>query len=459
MRADLAGAASARNADREADATLERQVWSLAWPVIVNLLSEAAVGLVDTLIVGRLGRDAVAAVGVGAQILGSVSVVTMAIGTGTVALVARHVGSGEVGMVRRVTGQSMVAALGLAVLAIVPVLIWTEQVVRLFGVDSAVVAQSAAFTRVVMMAIPGGAVGFVVASTLRAAGDTRTPLAFGLVVNAINVVLNYVFVFGAFGLPALGVRGSALATAVAFTTGATIGVVLLARGGLRVQVGIRDLRPDRALLLRIARIGAPTGIEMFAMQMGFLVYLVFASRYGTAAVAAYFIGVRILALAFLPGIGFATAASALVGQSLGAGLPERATEAGRVAVRLAVRFMSSAGLLLFVFAGTIARLFVDDPATIEDTRWFIYMLALCQPLMAVDYALGGSLRGAGDTRFTLVTLFAGLYGCRLAFAWVVTHVLELSVAWLWAALIGDYAARAAMKSWRYRSRAWQRVRV
>jgi len=310
-----------------------------------------------------------------------------------------------------------------------------------------------------MMGIPGGAVGFVVASALRAAGDTRTPLAFGLVVNVINVVLNYVFVFGAFGLPALGVRGSALATAVAFTTGATIGVVLLARGGLRVQVGIRDLRPDRALLLRIARIGAPTGIEMFAMQMGFLVYLVFASRYGTAAVAAYFIGVRILALAFLPGIGFATAASALVGQSLGAGLPERATEAGRVAVRLAVRFMSSAGLLLFVFAGTIARLFVDDPATIEDTRWFIYMLALCQPLMAVDYALGGSLRGAGDTRFTLVTLFAGLYGCRLAFAWVVTHVLELSVAWLWAALIGDYAARAAMKSWRYRSRAWQRVRV
>src|SRR5512144_1492778 len=106
MRADLAGAASARNAERGADTTLERQVWSLAWPVIVNLLSEAAVGLVDTLIVGRLGRDAVAAVGVGAQILGSVSVVTMAVGTGTVALVARHVGSGEVGMVRRVTGQS-----------------------------------------------------------------------------------------------------------------------------------------------------------------------------------------------------------------------------------------------------------------------------------------------------------------------------------------------------------------
>src|SRR6185295_19910179 len=133
MRADLAGPSAARNAESEADAALGRQMWSLAWPVIVNLLSEAAVGLVDTLMVGRLGRDAVAAVGVGAQILGSVSVVTMAIGTGTVALVARHVGSGEIGMVRRVTGQSIVAALGLAGFAIVPVLIWTEGVVRLFG--------------------------------------------------------------------------------------------------------------------------------------------------------------------------------------------------------------------------------------------------------------------------------------------------------------------------------------
>jgi Na+-driven multidrug efflux pump len=87
------------------------------------------------------------------------------------------------------------------------------------------------------------------------------------------------------------------------------------------------------------------------------------------------------------------------------------------------------------------------------------MLGLCQPLMAVDYALGGVLRGAGDTRFPLLTLFAGLYGFRLAFAWIVTHGLGLPVAWLWAAMIGDYAVRSLLKAWRYRSRAWQRVRV
>jgi putative MATE family efflux protein len=459
MRRDLAGPPPARNGARASDPDLGRVVWSLAWPVIASLFSEAAVGLVDMLMVGRLGANAVAAVGVGAQILGSVSVVTMAVGTGTVALVARHVGAGEPARARRVTGQSLLAGFGLACLAILPVLAWAEEVVRLFGVEPGVVGPATVFTRLVMLSIPGGAVLFVVGSALRAAGDTRTPLAIGLVVNVVNVVLNYVLIFGALGLPALGVRGSALASTTAFTVGAAIGVALLALGRLRVRIGLGDLVPDRQLMLRVVRIGAPTGLEQLAMQLGFLVYLVFASAYGTAAVAAYFIGVRILALSFLPGVGFATAAAALVGQNLGAGDPERATEAGRVAMQLAVRLMSAAGLLLVVFAGPIARLFVADAAVVEDTRWFIYMLGLCQPLMAIDYALGGALRGAGDTRFPLATLFVGLYGCRLLFAWTATHALDLALPWLWAALLGDYGARAALKSWRYRGGAWQRVRL
>jgi putative MATE family efflux protein len=255
------------------------------------------------------------------------------------------------------------------------------------------------------------------------------------------------------------VRGSALASTIAFTTGAGIGLWLLATGRLRLRVGRRDLAPDTAMMGRLARVGVPAGVEQLAMQAGFLVYLVFASHHGTSAVAAYFIGVRILALSFLPGIGFATAASALVGQSLGAGDPCGATRAGWAATRLGVALMSTLGLVLIALAGPIASVFVDDPAVVVDTRWFIYMLGLCQPLMAIDYALGGALRGAGDTRFPLWALFVGLYGFRLAFAWLVTQGLGLGVPWLWAALIGDYAARAALKMLRFRGRAWQHVRV
>jgi O-antigen/teichoic acid export membrane protein len=171
MRRDLAGPSVARNAGRPAASDLDRVVWSLAWPVVVNLVSEATVGLVDTLMVGRLGRDAVAAVGVGIQILGSVQVVTFAIGTGTVALVARHVGAGEPQAVRRVVGQSIVLAFTLACPRSCRSS-WTEAAVRLFGVEPAVVAQSVAFTRIIMLAIPASAVGSS-SRRLRAAGDTR----------------------------------------------------------------------------------------------------------------------------------------------------------------------------------------------------------------------------------------------------------------------------------------------
>ena len=434
-------------------------MWALAWPVIVTLFSEAAVGLFDMLMVGRLGADAVAGVGVGAQILGAVGVVTTAIGTGTVALVARHVGAREPAAAQRVLGQSVLLAATAGAATVLPVIVWTPALVRLFGVTPAVVDLGVAFTRLVMLSIPGGAVLFVVGAALRAAGDTRTPLAIGLVVNVVNVIANWALIFGHLGFPALGVRGSALASTTAFTLGAAIGLALVGGGYLRLRLERRDLRLHRATIGRLARIGAPAGLEQLAMQIGFLVYLVFASAYGTAAVAAYFIGVRILALSFLPGIGFSIAAAALVGQNLGAGDPARAKEAAWAATRMCLVLMSGAGLVLFVFATAIARVFVDDPLVIEDTRWFIYMLGACQPLMAVDYALGGALRGAGDTRYPLATLFAGLYGFRLAFAWVVTHALHLSTPWLWAVLIGDYAVRAGLKVWRMGGEAWQRIRV
>jgi Na+-driven multidrug efflux pump len=121
--------------------------------------------------------------------------------------------------------------------------------------------------------------------------------------------------------------------------------------------------------------------------------------------------------------------------------------------------MSVAGIAIFAAAGPIARLFVDDAAVIADAVSFIRVLAVAQPLMAVDFTLGGALRGAGDTRFPLLTVLLGFYLCRLGAAWVVTFGLGLGVVWLWLALLGDYAARSALKGWRFRSGAWKVVRV
>ncbi len=437
----------------------QRVIWSLAWPVIVTMLSESLVGLVDMLFVSRLGAASVAAVGVGAQLLNAVSVTMTAVGTGTLALVARHIGAVRRDEAERVMGQSIIVAVLLAVLVIVPVIVFARPLVAAFGVEPHVVELGTGFVRLVMLAIPGLSVIFVVASGLRGAGDTRTPLLVGIVVNVLNVAANYVLIFGKLGFPALGVRGSGLATAFAFTVGMGLGLSLLAFGKLRLRLDWGDLRLHLDTIRRVLRIGSPAAAEQLLMQIGFFLYLLFAARYGTDAVAAYFIGVRILALSFLPGFGFAAAAAALVGQNLGAGLPERAESSGWQSTWMSVAFMSATGVVIFALAEPIARFFVDTPGVVAGTVSFIHMLAASQPFMAMDFTLGGALRGAGDTRFPLLTVLIAFYGCRLGASLVVVSVLHLSLAWLWAALIGDYIARASLKAWRFKRGDWKAIAV
>src|SRR5262245_2508497 len=409
--------------------------------------------------VGRLGASAVAAVGVGTQVLGALNVVTMAVGTGTLALVARFVGAGEVGQAEDTVLQSALVGAVLAVLLVLPVAACAPRIVPIFGVTPEVAALGARFLRIVVMAVPAGTVLFVVGSALRAAGDTRTPLLIGATVNVINIAAHYVLIFGAFGLPALGVAGSGTGTTIAVNTGAAIGLGLLTRGHLRLRLHWARWRPQRALIRRVLAIGLPTAAEQLFMQLGFFLYVIFAARYGTSAVAAYFIGVKILSLSFHPGNGFGVAAATLVGQNLGAGTPALARRSGWEAMRLALAMTSAAGLVLFTFAQPIARSFVSDPEVVADTVSFIHVLAAAQPLMAIDFTLGGSLRGAGAARFPLLAVLIGFYGCRLGFAAVATYVLGAPVFWVWFALIGDYVARAALKGWRFRSGAWQLVRV
>src|SRR2546422_5234792 len=211
--------AIAVEATRTSEADLLRTTWALAWPVIFTFSIESFVGLCDMLMVGRLGRTAVAGVGVGVQILGAVDSVMFALGMGTLAIVARQVGVGERGAAEETLRQSLLTAAAVAVLMIVPVLVWAPALVAAFHVDDAVILAGTRFLRIVMLGVPASALLFVMVSTLRGAGDTRTPLAIGVVVGTVNVVLAYGLIFGRLGLPAVGVARAAIATGVAVAAG------------------------------------------------------------------------------------------------------------------------------------------------------------------------------------------------------------------------------------------------
>ena len=434
-------------------------VWLLAWPAILTFGLESLVGLVDMLMVGRLGAQPLAGVGVGAQILHATHVAIIAVGSGTVAIVARFIGAGRRLDAEKVLAQSLYAALFLACAVALPVHLYAAEAVAVFGVEPAVVREGAGYLRLLMIGVPFAAAFEIMASALRGAGDMRTPLLIGAVVNVFNVGANYVLIFGALGVPAMGARGSGLASTLAFTLGALIALAVVCRRGGVLRLHAEALPIDLGLARRVLRIGLPAAIEQCFLQAGFFLYLLIASEYGTEAIAAYFIGVRILALAFLPGLGFSAAASTIVGQKLGAARADEAETGGWEACRLAVMLMSSVGVVIFFAAKQIAAAFVSDQRVISDAVSFIRTLALAQPMMALDFTLGGALRGAGDTRFPLIVLICGFYGARLGFAATATYVFDLGLTFVWIALLGDYATRALLKGRRFGGGRWKQVHV
>ncbi len=433
-------------------------ILQLAWPAILGNLLFSTVGLVDIKIVGSLGPNAIAAVTTGNRMFFVLQGVLMAVTAGTTALVARAWGAGDRGEAERVTKASMFVCLGVSAVMAVPGLLFADALAGVFrGLDPDAIRDAASFIRWLSLFNVAFAVSFVLGTACRAAGDTMTPLWIGAVTNVVNVVLVYVLIYGAFGIPPLGVKGAAIANGLSFSLGSLIFLVMWLRGSLIVGVG-----PSGSLsgprVRELFRIGYPAGIEQFVWQAGFIAFLWLVALYGTAPYAAYGIGVQILALSFVVGFGFSIAASTHVGQRLGARDPAGAERSGWHAMRLAVGSMIVLGTVVILFAEQIAGFMIEDPEVVRLTVVFIYILGACQPLMAVEFTLGGALRGAGDTRFPLYTVLTGLVGVRVMLS-ALAVLAGLDVEWIFAALIADYVVKGTMLTARFRGGRWKLLEI
>ena len=432
-------------------------ILQLAWPAIVGNLLYATVGIVDIKIVGSLGAPAIAAVTTGNRLFFVLQGLMMAVTAGTTAMVARAWGAGDRAEAERVTFASFALCGALALLMVAPGAFFSKELASFFRLEPATQELAAQFIFWLSLFNVAFAVSFVIGAALRAAGDTVTPLWIGAVTNVVNVFFVYGLVYGEFGFPELGVPGAAIASGCAFSVGALLSVWLWMSG--RLRLGFR-MRGAAALhrFRQLVYIGYPAGLEQAVWNGGFIGFLWVVALYGTAPYAAYGIGTQILAFSFVVGFGFSIAASTHVGQQLGAGDPDGAARSGWQAVRLAVGSMAVLGATIVLLAPTIAGMLIDDPEVVDLTVTFIFILGAVQPLMAIEFTLGGALRGAGDTRFPLYTVLTGLVGVRIVLASVAAW-LGMSVTWVFAALIADYIVKSSLLSWRFASGRWKTIQV
>ncbi len=444
---------------RLGEGSVARRVLSLAWPSVMEQSLITLVGLVDAYIVGHLGAAAIAGVGLGGQVLNLTAALFGAVGVGATALIARHIGAQEPSEANHLAGQAIVLALGISGVAALISFLFATPIMVALGAAPEVVQAGAAWLRVVAPSFIFMGVLLIGTGALRGAGDTRTPLAVMIGVNLINVVVAWTLTRGLFGLPKLGVVGTGLGAASGYVVGGLAVFILLQRGRGHLGLGWRLPAPDRARLRRILNIGLPAGTEQVLLQVAMLNLALILSQLGTAAYAAHNIGIRIVAMAFLPGWGFSVAATTLVGQELGAQNLDRAREVTYISFALAGAVMTGMGLLLFAFSDPIMRLFTTDPEVIRLGIITVRVDGLLQPLIAASFVFSGALRGAGDTRATMVITIGSIWFLRLTAAYLFAITLGLGLLGVWLAIGLDFASRALWFWLRFRSGKWATLKV
>jgi len=434
-----------------------RRVWQLAWPTIISNLLFTTVGFLHIKIVSDLGTSAVAAVTTGHRVFFLVQAVLMGVSVATTALVARSWGAQRIAEAELVTWTSMALGMTVAAVLSVPTLLFPEVIAGLFGLDAETTEQAAGFVFWLSIFNVFTAINLVLSTALRATGDVITPLWFLLLSSLFNVSFGYLLAYGVGGLPALGVPGVGFGGGFA---GALVSLLFAAfwwRGKFKLKP-LKQARINRPMLRQLVTIGAPSVLEQGFIQLAFLGFFAIVGQYGTAAYAAYGIGISLVSFSIVIGFGFSIAAATLVGQQIGAGDPDMATAAGWRGMRMAIAAMSFFSVVLALYAQELAAFMIQDPETRRLTVLFIYLIAAVQPVMAIEITLSGALRGAGDTRFPLIATICGiLFGRLLPALLILTS--GLSVTWIFAVMLLDYSIKSLMVLYRYRSGKWLPLRA
>ncbi len=439
---------------------MHSRVMRLAWPVMTEQILATITQMVDVAMVGRLGAAAIAAVGISIQPLMLVFSIFGALSVGTTAVVARSIGAGDPGLASRTLRQSLIVGTLMAIGICVAVYFGTPQFVGIMGPAPDVLDLSVGYVRVILPGVVLMMVSFIIAAALRGAGDTITPMKVNLVVNLVNPILNYLFIFGALGFPALGVRGAALGTTLARSVGGVVLLVIVMRGPTPLRIRFREgplFRPE--LIKRIVRVGLPAAGEQLISRVGQIFFLRIVAGLGTLAYAAHTVAVNAESISFMPAFGFATAATTLVGQNLGAGQPDRAQESVWATWRITATIGAVAGVLMLTIPSWIMRIYTTDPGVIATGTMLLRIVALAQVPMTTYFVIAGGLRGAGDTRMMLYISTGSVWLVRLGLAQLFVGVLGRGIDFVWYAMVLDWFVRAGLSVLRFQRGKWKDLRV
>ncbi|RME28286.1 MAG: MATE family efflux transporter [Deltaproteobacteria bacterium] len=442
--------------------TIFGQLVSLAWPVVgLNVLTVLALA-VDTAMVGRLPDAEVSLTGLGfaTQVVFLLMVAMIGVTVGTVAFVARAHGARDARRVRQVVCQSATVAAGLGVGTAVLGNLAASPLLRLLGADGADLDAGLSYLRLMLVFSAFSYLAILLAAALRGVGNTLLPFVVSVFANLLNFLLNYGFILGHWGFPALGVQGAALGTGLSQVFSVLCLWLILARGvEPALHIRLRPVRVDAGHLRDLLRIGAPAALDMVVLNAAFLSIVGMLGRIDPLAVAAHGMGLRIQSLAFVPGMSISQAIGALVGQALGADDARRARAVLRAGMGLSVVVMSALAAIIVFGAPEIVSLFDVDP-TGELGAYcltWIRLLGSCMPVVGVYIALVGLFQGSGATRLSLAINALVTLAFQIPLSFILGFPLGLGAFGVWVAFPLGFVGKALLGIYVVRQGNWARL--
>ena len=435
-------------------------IMALAWPTMLEQAMQTAVQYIDTAMVGTLGTYATAAVGSTTTVSWLIGSSTAALGIGFLSYIARSHGAGNREDACRASAQAVLTTLVVGLVFTVLCLAVSPFVPVWMQVDPAIRTLSAQYFFILYAPMLPRTASTIFGMVLRAAGDTKTPMKIGVVVNILNAILNFLLIYPArelFGIYVwgadLGVIGAALASAIAFSVGGVAITVSLWRHQDISPRG-RKIRPDLEILRPCMKVALPNMLQRFGTSLGYVAFASMVNSLGEVATAAHTIANTVESAFYIPGYGMQTAAATLVGNAYGAQDSRKMKEISNMFLPIEVFLMVISGGALFLFAPSLMGIFSDSPEVITLGSTVLRMVAVTEPFYGVSIIVEGMMQGVGRTKAPFVYNICGMWGVRIVGTFICTQILTFGLVSAWGCMIGHNLLLFVLFLYTYLSGKW-----
>lgn len=438
------------------EGSIDRAIFLLSVPMVLEMLMESLFAVVDIFFVSRLGdNDAIATIGLTESVLTIIYSLAMGISMGATAMVARRVGEKDIPAAQVAAVQSIYIGIGLSLIISVIGIFFATDILRLMGASESLIANNSGYTRWMLCGNITIVMLFIINGIFRGAGNAAIAMRALIISNGLNILLAPIFIL----VLKMGVEGAAVATMIGRGTGVLYQVYHLTKGKGLIHLHVQNMAVRWDIIWRLIKVSAG-GTGQFIIASASWIFLVrIISTFGSAALAGYTIGIRVIVFAIMPAWGMANAAATLVGQNLGAGLPDRAEKSVYRSAFLNMIFLGIVTIVFYTLAEPIVGIYTDDPAVLESGMQCLKIVSLGYIFYAYGMVIIQSFNGAGDTLTPTILNVFGFWLFQIPFAYLMAIVLEFETRGAYIAIVTAESAMAVAAILIFRRGKWKLVKI